>query len=173
MNLYCYQKEKLSGRFSIDWTKTFEGIKIPEKKQDCLDCDSGKICSDCVIKPRMNCFSCEMQRAHKTRLDLICPKKTYSTEIKLLKRKSANENYQKLLHYEGKFEPGQNIIDFECAREILMIKDDKMVVKIRFERINDMMECKSFVKNEVIPENKEMFVYGFSKLKQLKSIIIP
>ena len=35
----------LSGRFSIDWTKTFEGIKIPHRKQDCVDCDNEKVCS--------------------------------------------------------------------------------------------------------------------------------
>ena len=32
----------VSGRFSIDWTKTFEGIKIPHKKQNCSDCDKEK-----------------------------------------------------------------------------------------------------------------------------------
>ena len=31
----------VSVRFSIDWTKTFEGIKIPHRKQNCLDCDNG------------------------------------------------------------------------------------------------------------------------------------
>ena len=25
----------VSGSFSIDWTKTFEGTKIPQRKQDC------------------------------------------------------------------------------------------------------------------------------------------
>ena len=40
----------VSGRFSIDWTKTFEGIKIPHRKQDCSECDNTKICSDCTIK---------------------------------------------------------------------------------------------------------------------------
>ena len=55
----------VSGRLSIDWTKTFEGIKIPDRKQDCLDCDNGKICSDCIIKPKLNCFNCEMERACK------------------------------------------------------------------------------------------------------------
>ena len=47
----------VSGRFSIDWTKTFEGIKIPHRKQNCADCDVSKRCSDCVIKPKMNCFN--------------------------------------------------------------------------------------------------------------------
>ena len=32
----------ISGKFSIDWTKTFEGIEIPRRKQDCLECDNGK-----------------------------------------------------------------------------------------------------------------------------------
>ena len=40
----------VSGRFSIDWTKTFEGIKIPHRKQDCLDCYNGKNCCDCNRK---------------------------------------------------------------------------------------------------------------------------
>ena len=73
----------VSGRFSIDWTKTFEGIKIPHRKQDCLDCDYGKTCSDCVVKPTMNCFICEMERACETCLDRISQKKTYSTDINM------------------------------------------------------------------------------------------
>ena len=51
----------VSGRFSFDSTKTFEGIKIPHSKQDCSDCDSGKICSDCDMKAEMNCFKCEIK----------------------------------------------------------------------------------------------------------------
>ena len=39
----------VSGRFSIDWTKTFRGIKLQHRKQDCLDCDNVKTCCDCVI----------------------------------------------------------------------------------------------------------------------------
>ena len=41
----------VSGRFSIHSTKTIEGVKIRHRKQDCSDCDNGKFCSDCVIKP--------------------------------------------------------------------------------------------------------------------------
>ena len=48
------QGKTVSGRFSIDWTKTFEGIKIPHRKQNCSDCDNSKHCSDCLIKPKMN-----------------------------------------------------------------------------------------------------------------------
>ena len=80
----------VSGRFSIDWTKTFEGIKTPHRKQNCSDCDNRKICSDCVIKPKMNCFNCEMEKSCKSCLDLNSQKKTYSTDINILKRKPPN-----------------------------------------------------------------------------------
>ena len=47
----------LSGRFPFHCTETFEGIKRPHQKPDCLDCDNRKTCSDCVIKPEKNCFN--------------------------------------------------------------------------------------------------------------------
>ena len=89
----------VSGRFSIDWTKTFEGIKIPHRKQGCLECDNTNFCSDSVMKPKMNCFNCEMERSCETCLDLIYQKKTCSTDINMLKRKPANEYHQMLTHY--------------------------------------------------------------------------
>ena len=61
----------VSGRFLIDWTKSFKGIKIPHRKQDHSECDNGKLCSDCVKKLKINCFFCEMERTCKTCLDLI------------------------------------------------------------------------------------------------------
>ena len=151
----------VSGRFSIDWTKTFEGIKIPHRKQDCSDCDNGKFCNDCIMKPKMNCFNCEMEKACKTCLDLISQKKTYSTDINMLKRKPPNDKYQMFPYYEGVYEPRHINIDFESAKEILMKEDYKMIVKRRFERIYNMMDHKSYTKNEDIPENKEIFIYGF------------
>ena len=63
------------GRFSIDWTKTFDGNGTPQRKEDCLDCDNGKICGDCVLKPKNNCFNCEMERTCKSCLDLILERK--------------------------------------------------------------------------------------------------
>ena len=155
----------VSGRFSIDWTKTFEGIKTPHRKQDCSECDNRKICSDCIIKPKKNCFNCEMEKSCKSCLDLISQKKTYSTEINMLKRKPPNDYHQMLPHYVGKYEPKKNNIDFESAKEILMKEDYKMVEKRRFERINDIMEYKSYIKYEDIPENKEIFIYGFKHVK--------
>ena len=156
----------VSGRFSIDRPKTFEGIKIPHRKQDCSECDNRKICSDCVIKPKMNCFNFEMEKSCESCLDLISQKKSYSTDINLLKRKPPNQYHRMLPHYVDKYEPKQNIIDFESAKDILMKEDDKMVVKRRFERIyNMMMDFKSYIKYEDIPENKEIFIYSFKPVQ--------
>ena len=77
----------VSSRCLIDWTKTFEGIKIPHRKQGCLICDNGNFCSDCVINPKMICFNCETERACTSCLDLRSQKKKYSTDINMLKRK--------------------------------------------------------------------------------------
>ena len=155
----------VSGRFSIDWSKTFEGIKRPHRKQDCLDCDNRKICSDCVIKPKTNGFNCEMESACKTCLDRISQKKTYSTDVNMLKKKPANGYYQMLPYYQAKYEHKQNNFDFESARKILMTEDDKMVLERRFERINNMISCKSYIKYEDIPGNKGTFIYGFKHIK--------
>ena len=69
------EKETVSSRFSIDWTKTFEVVEIPHRKQACLDCDIKKVRSACVTKPRMKCFECEVQRACISYLDLVVHKK--------------------------------------------------------------------------------------------------
>ena len=105
----------VSGRFSIDWTKTFEGTKIPHRKQNCPECDNTKLCSDCIIKSKLNCFNCEMKRACKACLDLISQRKTYSTDINKLKRKPPNEKHQMLPYYEVVYKPKQNNIDFGYA----------------------------------------------------------
>ena len=68
----------------------------------------------------MNCFNCEMEKSCKSCLDLISQKKTYSTDIITLKRKPPNEKHQMLPHYVGKYEPKENNIDFETAKNILM-----------------------------------------------------
>ena len=115
---------------------------------------------------KKNCFNCEMERACKSCLDLISQKKTYSTDINMLKRKPPNQYHQMLPHYVGEYDPKQSNIDFESAREILMKEDYKMVIKRRFERIRNMMlDCKSYTNNEDIPENKEIFVYSFKHVK--------
>ena len=49
-----------------------------------------------------------------------------------------------------------------------MKEDYKMVEKRRFERINDMITYKSYIKYEDIPENKAIFIYGFKHVKTEK-----
>ena len=43
-----------------------------------------------------------------------------------------------------------------------------MIEKRRFERINNMKECKSCIKNEDISENKKNIIYGFNHAKTEK-----
>ena len=70
-----------------------------------------------------------------------------------------------LLHYEGKFEPRQNNIDFESAKNIFIREDDKMVPKRRLERIYNAKEIMTYTKYEDFPENKQIFIYGFKHVK--------
>ena len=56
-------------------------------------------------------------------------------------------------------------IDFESAKEILMKKDDKMVVKGRLEKIYNAIEAMIYTNYEEIPENKEIIIYRFKHIK--------
>ena len=64
MNELISQSERktISGRFTIDWTKSFEGIKIPHRKQDCLDCKNELMYGEDSVKRNRNCFNCEMRK---------------------------------------------------------------------------------------------------------------
>ena len=95
----------VSGRLPVDWTKTFEGVKIRHRKPGCLDCDNRKKCSEGVLKPNMNCFNCEMERTCETCLDRVNQKKTYSTDINIIKRKPENECHQMHPCNIGEYEP--------------------------------------------------------------------
>ena len=87
----------------------------------------------------------------------------------MLKRHPPNENHEMLPYYEGVYELTQNIIEFVSAEEILMKEDYKMVAQRRLERVfKMMMDCKSYTKNEDIPENKEIFLYAFKHVKTEK-----
>ena len=66
-----------------------------------------------------------MERTCKTCLDLMSEKKTYSTDITMLQRKPANEYYQMLLYYESKYDPRQNNIDFESAKEVFLFAENQ------------------------------------------------
>ena len=106
-----------------------------------------------------------MEKACKPCLDLISQKKTYSTDINMLKRKPPNKNHEMLPYYVSEYEPKQNNINFESAQDILMKEDYKMIEKRRFERIYDAIESMSYTKYENISENKKIFIYGLKHIK--------
>ena len=70
-----------------------------------------------------------------------------------------------LPHYECVYEPKRNIKEFGSARQILMEEDGRMNVKRRFERIYNVMGCKSYIKKEDILENKQIFNYAFKHVR--------
>ena len=113
----------------------------------------------------MICFNCEVERAYISCFDLLSHKKTYSTDINIMKMKPANQDHQLLPYFDGKYETKQNKSAFESVRKDLMKEDGKMVLTRRFERIYKMMDCKSYTKIEDNPENKEIFIYGFKNIK--------
>ena len=77
-----------------------------------------------------------------------------------------------LPYCEGKYERRQNNIDFETARKNLMKEDDKMILKRGFERINNRKVCKSFIKSEDIPQNKQIYTgFKFNKTDKIDDTI--
>ena len=88
----------------------------------------------------------------------------------MLKTKPAKAYHQKLSYCKSEYEPKQSNFDFESAREVLMKGDYKMDVKRRFEKIHNIMECKSYMRNEDILENTDIFFMDSNILKQIKSI---
>ena len=40
--IFLSEVKTVFATFSIDCTKSFEGIKIPHRKHNCSDCDTGK-----------------------------------------------------------------------------------------------------------------------------------
>ena len=76
------------------------------------------------------------------------------------------KNIKRFLIMKANTNPNKIIANpIESARKILMKEDYETVVKRRFQRRYNMMECKSYMKNEEIPENKEMFIYGLKHNK--------
>ena len=70
-----------------------------------------------------------------------------------------------LPYYTGEYEDKQHNIDFESAKEASRTAEKLMIEKRRFERINGMISCKLYMKNDDIPEKKGIFVYGFRHIK--------
>ena len=74
------------------------------------------MCGKCFVKDRMNCFKSEIKRACIRCKNLIY-KKTFCTDINMLKRQRHNGKHQVFPHYIGEYEPEQNSVDFESTRE--------------------------------------------------------
>ena len=69
----------------------------------------------------MKCFSCELDRACKSCLDLVSQKMTYATDINLLKRQLPKEKHQMLPCNIGEYKPKTSIFYFEAAKEVLLL----------------------------------------------------
>ena len=123
-----------------------------------------------VIELKMKCFNYEMARACETYLDQISQKKTYSTNINMLKRKPANEYYPMLHYYIGECEHKQSNIDFESAKEIFMKKDYKMVMKRRLRGYIIRWNVKRTRKTKIFLKTKRCFLMDSNILKQTNSM---
>ena len=82
----------------------------------------------------------------------------------MLKRQTPNEKYEMLPWYVGDYTPRTPVVNFVTANEVLMNAKKAMVENGRIERISKMIESKSCIKKEDIPENKKKFVYGFKHI---------
>ena len=83
----------------------------------------------------------------------------------MLKRQPPHEKHHMLPWYIGEYKPKTSIISFEAAREILLFAGKRMIKNRCFERLYNIIACKSYRKHEAVPKNKEMFVYGFKHFK--------
>ena len=46
----------------LNWKRVLHGIKIPHRVFQCPQCDNDKICEQCKVSPKMNCFECEVAK---------------------------------------------------------------------------------------------------------------
>ena len=87
------------GKSKLNWKKDSHGVKIPRRVFQCPQCDNDRICKQCEISPRMNCFECDVIKTCKTCLNKLTQIEYYSTEIFKLKRLPENEFGHMLSHY--------------------------------------------------------------------------
>ena len=67
--------------------------------------------------------------------------------------------------YVGEFKPKTSNDNFEAANEVLITAETLMIEKRRFERINNLITYKLYMKNEDFPESREIFLYGFKRIE--------
>ena len=77
----------------------YKVLKYPIEKINCENCLEDEKCQSCISDPKMNCCERELAKSCKDCYKIITQIKTYSTEIKKLKRQPSNENGYILPHY--------------------------------------------------------------------------
>ena len=87
----------------LNWNRHLHGIKIPHRVFQCPQCDNDKICKQCEISPKSNCFDFEVVEACKYCLNKMTQIKNYSTEINKVNRLPENEFGYTLPHYSPNF----------------------------------------------------------------------
>ena len=73
--------DTILGELKLNLKRGLHGVKIPHRVFQCPQCDNDRICKQCEISPKMNCFECEVVKVCKTCLNKITQIKYYSTEI--------------------------------------------------------------------------------------------
>ena len=53
----------------------------------------------------------------------------------------------------------------EAAKVVLLTVEIPLIENRRFDRINFLIACKFYMKHEIVPENKKVFVHGFKHVK--------
>ena len=76
--------DTILGELKLNWKRDLHGVKILHRVFQCPQCDNDRICKQCEIFPKMNCFECEVVKVCKTCLNKITQIKYYSTEITIL-----------------------------------------------------------------------------------------
>ena len=55
----------ISSKSKLTFKRDLDGITVPHKELNCLDCDNTKKCAQCEKKPEMKCSICEMARSFR------------------------------------------------------------------------------------------------------------
>ena len=80
-------------------------------------------------------------------------------DVFMLIKEPLTEKHQVPPYNKGDYKPKQDKIYLESTPKFFMEENNKVVLKIRFERVCHMMEFKSYKKNKGFPEDQEIFVF--------------
>ena len=53
----------VSSQSKLNWKNDLNGVEVPHKVFQYLECDNNKICKRCEISPNIICFECEAVKA--------------------------------------------------------------------------------------------------------------